>query len=108
MAAAPTTALSPVPDLDTKAVLALDGYLEPFIPAIEHRYNRFKHWKNTIQQHEGGYEAFTRGYERLGLNVAEDGTVTYREWAPNADEAVLTGDFSGCRRIRRRVDIFSN
>jgi len=95
---AATTELSAVPDLDPKRVLELDGYLEPNIPAIVHRYNEFKKWKNVIQQTEGGYEKFTRGYERFGINVAQDGTVTYREWAPNASEAVLIGDFNDWNR----------
>jgi 1,4-alpha-glucan branching enzyme len=102
MAPAATTALSATPDLDGKAVLALDPYLEPFVPAIEHRYNIFKEWKDKIQRTEGGYEEFTKGYKRLGFNVAEDGTVTYREWAPNASEAVLTGDFSEVSSATRR------
>lgn len=83
-----------------KSIISLDPYLEPFVPALEERYKTFKGWKNTIVQHEGGYDKFTKGYDRLGFNVAEDGTVVYREWAPGADEAVLIGDFSQCWHAR--------
>jgi hypothetical protein len=93
----------PAAAFDPKKVLALDPYLEPYVPALEHRYAMFKGWKDTIEKHEGGYDKFTRGYERLGFTVADDGTVTYREWAPGASEAVLTGDFSASpHRARTR------
>lgn len=37
---------------------------------------------------------YKQGYERFGLTVNERGDITYREWAPNAVEAHLIGDFS--------------
>jgi len=52
----------------------------------------YKVWKDKIQN-EGGYEKFSRGYERFGFTVSKTG-ITYREWAPNAKEAFLFGDFS--------------
>jgi hypothetical protein len=79
---------------DEKEILNLDPWLEPFVPAIAHRYQCFKKWKDTIQEHEGGYDSFTKGYLKYGFNVNEDASITYREWAPNAVEAVLIGDFS--------------
>lgn len=35
-----------------------------------------------------------QGYEKFGFNVASNGDITYREWAPNATTAHLIGDFS--------------
>lgn len=35
-----------------------------------------------------------QGTEKFGFNVDEKGNITYREWAPNAKEAFLTGEFS--------------
>ncbi|KAI0276321.1 glycoside hydrolase superfamily [Russula aff. rugulosa BPL654] len=84
--------------LDEKTILDLDSWLEPFLPAIHHRHQAFTKWKNTIQEHEGGYDAFTKGYLKFGLNVKEDASVVYREWAPNATEAVLIGDFNEWNR----------
>lgn len=80
--------------LDEKAILSLDPWLEPFLPAIVHRYQSFLNWKNTIQEYEGGYESFTKGFLKFGFIVNDDASITYREWAPNAIEAVLIGDFS--------------
>ncbi|KAF8195617.1 glycoside hydrolase family 13 protein [Mycena galopus ATCC 62051] len=84
----------PTEALDPKIVLKLDGYLEPNIPAIVHRHNVFRKWKETIEQHEGGYDNFTKGYLKFGLNIGSNGEVVYREWAPNAKEAYLIGDFN--------------
>ncbi len=35
-----------------------------------------------------------QGAEIYGLNVDEGNNITYREWAPNATQAFLIGDFS--------------
>lgn len=84
----------PTADLQPQTVLDVDPWLEPNVPAIINRYNAFKKWKDTIDQAEGGYDSFTQGYNKLGLNVGNNGEVVYREWAPNAVEAALIGDFS--------------
>ncbi|KAF8332770.1 glycoside hydrolase superfamily [Cantharellus anzutake] len=84
--------------LDEKAVLELDPWLEPFLPGIRARHELFEKWKEQIQRTEGGYDPFSKGYNKLGFNVANDGTVIYREWAPNAKEAYLIGDFNGWNR----------
>ena len=88
----------PTEPLDRQTVLDVDPWLEPQVPAILHRHDLFRKWKDTIDSAEGGYDAFTQGYRKLGLNIQPDNSVIYREWAPNAKEAVLTGDFSGFRR----------
>jgi 1,4-alpha-glucan branching enzyme len=86
----------PTKPLDPQTILDIDGYLKPNIPAILHRYNAFREWKETIQKHEGGYDKFTKGYLKFGFNIGSKNEVTYREWAPNAKEAYLIGEFSAC------------
>ena len=93
----------PTQPLDRKTVLDVDPWLEPQVDAIIHRHDLFRKWKDTIEEHEGGYDAFTKGYEKFGLVVQKDNSVIYREWAPNAKEAVLTGDFSTCLTCLRVV-----
>ena len=80
--------------LDVQSILALDGYLEPFVPAIQRRYEKFKQWKDSIEEHEGGYDNFSKGYLRCGINLQPNGEIVYREWAPNAKEAFFIGEFS--------------
>ena len=36
----------------------------------------------------------TQGTEKFGFNVDKENNITYREWAPNATQAFLIGDFS--------------
>ncbi|KAG8862277.1 alpha-1,4-glucan branching enzyme [Tulasnella sp. 330] len=84
--------------LNIDRVIRQDGYLRPFFPFINQRYDQYAKWKADIQKNEGGYDNFTKGYEKLGFNVAKDGAITYREWAPNAKEASLIGDFNGWNR----------
>ena len=95
----------PTEPLDRQTVLDVDPWLEPQVPAILHRHGLFRKWKDTIEATEGGYDAFTMGYKKMGLNVQSDNSVIYREWAPNAKEAVLTGDFSACLSAFARNDI---
>jgi 1,4-alpha-glucan branching enzyme len=85
-------------EFDPKSVLEIDPWLKDNVEAIGSRYKLFKKWKDTIQQTEGGYDSFTKGYLKFGFNVAADGTVTYREWAPHAFQAVLIGDFNNWDR----------
>ncbi|KAG6903421.1 alpha-1,4-glucan branching enzyme [Termitomyces sp. Mi166 len=88
----------PTPPLDPKKITELDGYLEPDVPNIVNRYNEFRRWKDAIEETEGGYDKFTKGYLRFGFNVSKSGEVVYREWAPNAIEANLIGDFNEWNR----------
>ncbi|KAF8914191.1 glycoside hydrolase family 13 protein [Gymnopilus junonius] len=84
--------------LEPQTILEIDGYLRPDIPAIIQRHNSFRKWKETIAKYEGGYDKFTKGYLTFGLNVGPNNEVIYREWAPNAAEACLTGDFNEWNR----------
>ena len=79
---------------DPKSILDSDPWLEPFIPAIESRYKLYQKWRDNIFSYEGGYDEFSKGFLSFGLNVDENNQITYREWAPNAKEANLIGDFS--------------
>ena len=79
---------------DPKPVLAIDPYLKPHIPDLATRFRGLQKWLSTIDRAEGGFEKFSKGYERFGFNVKENGDVYYEEWAPNAVAASLIGDFS--------------
>ena len=37
---------------------------------------------------------FSRGYDKFGIKINDDNSVTAKEWAPGAQELYLTGDFS--------------
>ena len=77
-----------------QGVIQLDPWLEPFKDALRSRYSHAQKWIKTINDTEGGLENFSRGTEKFGFVVNDNGDVTYREWAPNALRAYLIGDFS--------------
>ncbi|ORX43875.1 1,4-alpha-glucan-branching enzyme GBE1 [Hesseltinella vesiculosa] len=79
---------------DGSGLTVLDPWLEPFKDDLKKRYAYYTQWKNRLQKFPGGMDAFTKGYEYYGFNVADDNTITYREWAPNAVTASLVGDFN--------------
>ena len=53
----------------------------------------FEDWKKKIVASEGGYDSFSKGYTKRGFVIEKD-CVKYSEWAPNAVQAHLVGDFS--------------
>jgi 1,4-alpha-glucan branching enzyme len=40
-----------------------------------------------------------KGAEKFGFNIDRDNNITYREWAPNANQAFLVGDFSSSHTL---------
>ncbi|CAG8650351.1 15874_t:CDS:10 [Funneliformis caledonium] len=81
----------------------IDPYLKPHVPVIKRRYDNFKNWVKKINQNEGGFDKFTRGYEHFGLNVRPNGDIIYREWAPNAVTASLIGEFNNWDRSKHQM-----
>ncbi|KAI8096943.1 1,4-alpha-glucan-branching enzyme GBE1 [Halteromyces radiatus] len=79
---------------DGTGLIVVDPWLEPFKDDLRNRYAFFEKWKTIIENSPGGFENFTKGYEYYGFNVDQDGTITYREWAPNAITASLVGEFN--------------
>ncbi|KAL3488875.1 1,4-alpha-glucan-branching enzyme [Aspergillus germanicus] len=79
---------------DGTGIIDLDPWLEPFREAIQRRYKYVESWINTVDETEGGLDKFSKGYEKYGFNISKNGDITYREWAPNAVEAALVGDFN--------------
>ena len=68
--------------------------LEPYKGSIKHRYDLYRTQLDQIENHEGGLDEFSKGYEKRGFIVDEKNGVRYTEWAPGVKEARLIGDFS--------------
>ncbi|KAI1343713.1 alpha amylase [Xylariaceae sp. FL0016] len=83
---------------DGTGVVQLDPWLSPFTEPLKRRYAKTQDWIKKIDSTEGGVEKFSRGAETFGLNVDKDNNIVYREWAPNATEAYLIGDFNNWNR----------
>lgn len=83
---------------DGTGIIEFDSYLEPFRGALKSRFAKAQQWIKDINQHEGGLEKFSRGYEKFGFTFSDNGDIVYREWAPNATQAFLIGDFNNWNR----------
>ena len=72
----------------------MDPWLEPFKGEFKRRFDLAQSWIKRLNETDGGLEKFSRGYEIFGFQVQPNNDIIYREWAPNAKEANLIGDFS--------------
>ncbi|KAJ6781080.1 hypothetical protein PWT90_03061 [Aphanocladium album] len=88
-----TTGASDIPT-DGTGVIKLDPWLEPFSDALRRRFGKAQEWIRKIDDSEGGLDSYTKGFDKYGFNVLSNGDIQYREWAPNAAEAYLVGDFN--------------
>lgn len=57
------------------------------------RYDCLQKLVNHVNEHEGGIDKFSKGYEEFGL-VKKSGGLLCQEWAPAAEEVYIYGDFS--------------
>ncbi len=71
-----------------------DGWLEPYEQAIQGRHDHAM-WKLQQLTAKGRMtlSQFANGHEYYGLHKTNDGWV-FREWAPNATDIFLVGDFN--------------
>ncbi|KAK4833753.1 hypothetical protein QYF36_010671 [Acer negundo] len=74
-------------------IYKIDPMLAGYREHLDYRYRQYKRLREEIDKYEGGLEAFSRGYEKLGF-IRSDAGITYREWAPGAKSASLIGDFN--------------
>ncbi|KAM5382805.1 hypothetical protein ACJZ2D_002196 [Fusarium nematophilum] len=93
----PGGAAGDVPN-DGTGVVKLDPWLSPFTEALKRRFAKAQEWISNINDTEGGLEKFTKGAEKFGFNVDANNNIVYREWAPNAVDAFLIGDFNNWDR----------
>lgn len=75
-------------------IVAHDPYLEPFEDAIRGRHDHAA-WKIAQLTNQGKetLSDFANGYQYYGLHRIPRGWV-FREWAPNATDIYLVGDFN--------------
>ncbi len=76
-------------------IVAHDPYLEPFEDAIRGRHDHAL-WKMSQLTQNGkiSLSEFANGYNYFGLHKTPRGGWVFREWAPNATDIYLVGDFN--------------
>nr|XP_016482888.1 PREDICTED: 1,4-alpha-glucan-branching enzyme 1, chloroplastic/amyloplastic-like [Nicotiana tabacum] len=76
----------PTPGLGQK-IYEIDPLLTNHRQHLDYRFSEYKKMREAIDKYEGGLEAFSRGYEKMGFTRSATG-ITYREWAPGAKVSV--------------------
>ncbi len=84
--------------MESLPIIKNDPWLEPYAPAIEGRHNDAIDKERELVSKDGSLNAFANAHSYFGLHRTDNGWV-FREWAPNATEIVLVGDFSGWNEL---------
>ena len=77
----------------TLSIIKDDPWLEPYEEAIEGRHNDFLKKEKELTGDGGSLVDFANAYNYYGLHHTQQGWVL-REWAPNATEIFVIGDFN--------------
>ena len=81
-------------------IIENDPWLTPYTGAIEGRHDHALWRENQLTGGKMNLKDFASGYLYYGLRRTESGWV-FREWAPNATDIWLIGDFSGWEEQER-------
>ncbi|XP_076470991.1 1,4-alpha-glucan-branching enzyme-like [Babylonia areolata] len=76
------------------ALFSIDSHLKDHEKEILRRYGCFQDLLKHINEHEGGLDAFSKGYDYYGVHRLPDNSIVVREWAPGAEGVYLKGDFN--------------
>lgn len=84
--------------MDKPQIVLNDPGLEPFAQQIVKRHKNAVKKEKELLQSAKTLSDFATGYMYFGLHRTGNGWV-FREWAPNAEEIYLIGDFSGWKKL---------
>ncbi|MBQ5643479.1 MAG: 1,4-alpha-glucan-branching enzyme, partial [Bacteroidaceae bacterium] len=74
-------------------LLELNPQLQDFAWDIDYRMQLYRDTKARLLPHGGELNDFASAHNYFGIHHVDGGWV-YREWAPNAHQLYLTGDFN--------------
>lgn len=86
--------------MKTLSLIKNDPWLEPYSDAIVGRHNDVVKKEKELILQSGSLVHFANAHKYFGLHRTETGWV-FREWAPNATEIVLIGDFSDWKELMK-------
>lgn len=87
---------------DGTGLIALDPWLEPYAPQLRDRYARYTAALQRFDAAGGLLGAISQGHHYFGFTRGESegkSGVWYREWAPEALQLKLVGDFNNWDRF---------
>ena len=81
------------------AIIREDPWLEPYTNDVNERLGRYKKALKEIEDAAGSLLNFAKGHYYYGIHFDDQKNGwTYREWAPQAEQLYLLGDFNGWDR----------
>lgn len=86
--------------MDMLKIVKNDPFLKPYEQALIGRYKYFQYKESTLIKDSGSLSDFATGYLFFGLHKTAKKWV-FREWAPNATEIYLVGDFNGWKESKK-------
>eukprot|EP00768_Dysnectes_brevis_P006325 gnl/Dysnectes_brevis/4933_a6865_522.p1 GENE.gnl/Dysnectes_brevis/4933_a6865_522~~gnl/Dysnectes_brevis/4933_a6865_522.p1 ORF type:complete len:693 (-),score=281.40 gnl/Dysnectes_brevis/4933_a6865_522:772-2850(-) len=93
-------------EIDGSELIAIDPYLKPFETLLKNRWADFEYRYRTINEKFGGLKKFA-DMSDWGIYTSTDSDgqqyLMYREWAPNAKELALLGEFCDWNVVHRGV-----
>lgn len=96
------TAPTKTPPADGTALIQIDPWLEPYAPRLRERFAYYQSTLKSLEPQGGLLGPISQGHHFFGLNRGElwgKKGVWYREWAPEALQLRLIGDFNGWDRF---------
>ena len=81
-------------------ILQNDPWLQPYKEVIDKRHRMVAEKETELTKNDGSLSSFASGYLYFGLHRIPRGWV-FREWAPNATEIFLIGNFSNWQEEER-------
>ena len=86
-------------------IILEDPWLDPYVHDVHERFQRFKKAYQEIEDAAGSLLNFAKGHWYYGIHFdIEKNGWTYREWAPNAYNLYLTGDFNEWNRTTHKLE----
>jgi 1,4-alpha-glucan branching enzyme len=87
------------------AIIQEDPWLTPYEQDVHQRLDRYQQARNEIEAAAGSLLNFATGHQYYGIHFdAVNKGWTYREWAPNAQQLFLIGDFNGWDRTAHPME----
>ena len=85
-------------------ILDIDPFLAPYESGIDLRMENYKKFKEELLMPAESLSSLANGHLYFGFQKSsEHGGWYYREWAPNADEIALIGEFNGWDRESHKL-----
>lgn len=83
---------------NTKKIYETDQYLLPYKEAIDKRHEEILKLKTKFTGEGDSLYEVMNNHLYYGLHRNDDGSWTFREWAPNANRIYIIGEFNNWRR----------